>query len=547
MKKWFFAVWLGIAPLCGYGATDDSAASQLPDWTYVVQPGDTIIGVSVRYVKHPQQNWTAIQRLNRVANPQAIPPGTRLRIPAKLLRQTAGKVTLQSVTGAVAYRVGVQAAWQAGHQGDVLPAGAEIKTGHDGFAMLVLANGSAVHLQADTVLQLDRLAEYAGGAMADTRLQLQNGRVHIEDNPQHRSDQYLRVITPTAQAVVRGTDFRAAASDGDAQDETLDGRVDLSAGGQRVVVAKGMGTVAHGNQPPGKAVQLLPAPDLSQIPGQFEQLPLHITLPVLDHAQALYAELYAAERPDTELMGKQIDNGVWAIADLPNGNYVLHVRGVDGQGLQGYDAKHDFTVFARPFPPIKTHPAPDQVVRTARPAFTWSAVLNVGASHIQVARDADFKQLLVDQQTQSTTWTPVHDLPEGLLFWRVSSIDQQPGPWGQATKFVYKAAPDAPDLSKNVLQFKGNILFGALPAPQDGNIYRISLARDPDMKQPIVTNLNSASGQFSIAYPGSGTYYLGVAQIDTSDGTAGPLAIQKLEAPRPYGLLWVLTPLIPFL
>jgi nucleoid-associated protein YgaU len=75
---------LGIAafapaqPLPAAGAPDK--ASSAPAWLYSVRPGDTLISLGQRHLVDPQR-WDVVQRLNRIADPHRIPPGTVLRIP----------------------------------------------------------------------------------------------------------------------------------------------------------------------------------------------------------------------------------------------------------------------------------------------------------------------------------------------------------------------------------------------------------------------------------------------------------------------------------
>ncbi|MEQ1666882.1 MAG: FecR domain-containing protein [Sulfuriferula sp.] len=514
----------------------------IPDWTYTVRPGDTLTSIAQTYLKQPQ-NWQPLQRKNHIANPHQIPPGTQLRIPADVLKHAPSTAKLIAITGSVQYRL-INAAWQPASVGQQLPVGTEIQTAAEGYALLELANGTRIGLQAASDMTLDTLSLYANGLMADTRLRLQNGQTSIVDNPQHRPNQYLRIITPTAQAVVRGTEFRVAVDGNTTREETLAGGIALSAANKTVAVDKGKGSLSADGQPPRPPVTLLAAPDVSTLPKQIEQLPIRFPMPALVNAQAWHGEVVATAHPETVLLDKTTAAKTLNFADLPNGDYVLRLRGVDALGLQGYDAAHAFKVFARPFFPPVSQPREGSVVRSPRAAFSWGQLVDVTATHIQIAATADFKQPLFDTLVSTNSWTPSADLPVGQLYWRAASVDKAQGPWGATVRFIYKPAPGAVDLSKAALRFDSDYLYYDLPKPEADMHYQLSLAQDAEMKDRALAPVNSSTGMIKISRPRFGGYYLGVRQIDDGDGTAGPMAIQKIDVPIPYPYIWLGVPLL---
>jgi Uncharacterized protein conserved in bacteria len=184
-----------------------TSVSGEPMWRYTVRPGDTLIGLGQRYLRDPAQ-WPQIQRDNRVGNPRQIPPGTVLLFPADLLRQQPSKAQLVQAFGAVRWRAQATEAWQDAKPGQTLAAGAQLQVPDSGSAVIELANGTRLALQPGSDLTLDTLSLYADGLMADTRLRLQQGQIDIQDNPRRLPNQNLRILTPSAQAVVRGTQFR---------------------------------------------------------------------------------------------------------------------------------------------------------------------------------------------------------------------------------------------------------------------------------------------------------------------------------------------------
>jgi hypothetical protein len=507
----------------------------VPDWVYTVRPGDTLIEIAQTYLNQPN-NWRVLQRDNHIQNPLAIPPGTQLRIPANLLTHAPSSAKLVARTGDVQFRQGAESAWQPVTVGQNLPVGAELQTPDDGYAVVELANGTRVAIQAASLLALDTLSLYANGLMADTRLRLKQGQVGIVDNPNRQSNQNLRVITPTAQAVVRGTEFRVGVHAKTTREETLSGAINFRAANKTVAVSQGFGTLTVDAKAPQAPIALLAAPDVRGMPAQVEQLPIRFPLPEMAHAASWTGQVVAATQPEPVLLSKTSSGKTLNFADLPNGHYVLHLSAIDGQGLQGYPAAHPFTVFARPFFPPVNFPQADAVVRSPQPTFSWGAVVDVAASHIQVAKTADFKQPLFDVEVSGDHWSPPADLPVGALYWRVASINKIQGPWTPAVAFTYKPAPAAVDLTQAALQITNDGLTYDLPKPEAGLHYLVSLSRARTMEPLVAPSVESHTGQVVMPRFGVGDFYLSVRLVDDSDGTEGPAVIQKISVPitRPY-------------
>lgn len=536
---------LAAVPFSAIAAPDPSGEA-IPVWRYTVKPGDTLIAIAERYLARADQ-WPKVQKANRVADPYRILPGTVLRIPAGMLRKEPGAARLENVHGTVRWRAGV-GAWQAAADGLQLGAGSSLETLDDSSALLVLADGSRIVVSPGSLLVLDTLSLYAGGLMADTRLHLQSGQADIAANPERRPQQSLRVRTPAAQAVVRGTRFRVGADASATREETLSGLVDVDAAGSSVSVPAERGTVARTGEPPLPPVPLLPAAEVSGLAARFEHLPMRFELPPLAGAVTWQGQV----APDPEFQTILLSRTARAshlthltFADLPNGGYVLRLRAIDAHGLQGRDALHRFTVFARPFPPGLNVPGDGATVRTARPRFAWGNVVGTARYRFQVSADADFASLLHDQATDGENSEIGEDLPPGQLYWRAASITGAgaQGPWSRPAAFVYKPGPGPADLGKASLKVDDGRLVLTLPAPPAGLRYEAALAAGKEM-QPALARAQADDGRLELASPGAGTYYLGVRLVDSADGTPGPESVQKIDVPADGQLLFLLLPLL---
>lgn len=521
-----------------------SAQGENPAWQYTVRPGDTLIDIAVRFLSQPRQ-WPAIKKSNRIADEHRLSPGTALRIPVKMLRREPAQATLEAMNGTVRWRAEA-AAWQDASAGQKLGSGSELETAENASALLRLADGSSLALAPGSRVLLDTLSLYAKGLMADTRVRLQRGQTEISANPEKRGNQHLQILTPSAQAVVRGTHFRVGfeADTDTTREETLEGVVGVSAAGKSVAVAQAQGTLARAGEPPSRPVALLKAADLSGLPARFEQLPLRFPLPALAEARSWVGQIAPDEHFNRILLSKTASGPALVFSDLPNGDYVLRLRAVDGNGLQGLDAQHRFTVFARPFPPGLNAPGDGATVRAARPSFAWSTALGVERYHLQIASQPDFASPLHDVTLDRSTWLPATDLPAGKLYWRAASIeaDNLQGPWSMPAAFTYRPGPGPADLGRSALQIESASIRLKLPPAPAGLTYEATISADAQL-QPLLSRAQAADGTLELPRPDSGTYYLGVRLVDKSDDTPGPTAIQRIEVPP--SRLWLLLLLLP--
>lgn len=534
---------LGIAALAQTprATSVPDKASSAPAWLYSVRPGDTLITLGQRHLVEPQR-WDVVQRLNRIADPHRIPPGTVLRIPASMLRSSPGQATLKTVHGSVRWRES-DGSWKTASTGQVLPVGAELQTEALASATLELANGTQLRIHPGSTLVLDTISLYANGLMADTRVRLLRGQTEITDNPGRRAQQNLRVLTPSAQAVVRGTVFRVGVEAGQTREETLEGSVGVDATGKTVVVGPGFGTLARQGEAPLPARALPRAPDVSALPSRLEQLPLHFSLPPArgEQSAVLWGQVSQDSNFDAILAERTSRSGVLSFADLPNGRYILRVRALDALGLQGLEARHTFTVLARPFAPALQAPGRSATMRSPRPALRWTSAVDAARYRVQASRSEDFAQLLLDQPVAQTEWLPADDLPEGKLHWRVASITAQgeQGPWSPAAAFTYKPAPGQPDLGQAALRYEADALLLELPAPPPEHHYRVSVSATAGMA-PEDQQQDSFDGAVRLPRPSGGAKFLGVRLVDNQDGTAGPPMLQKIDVPSRHPYLWML-------
>lgn len=509
-------LWAAVSCAClaGWGlpqaARAQAAAPQTlpePEFVYRFQPRDTLIGLSRRLLLQPQR-WPELQQRNRIANPLTIRPDTPVRIPYAWLKLGAGTARVQSVTGTVT---------RAGNPvtaGEVLPEGALIETGADGAVSLAFANGSIATLQKNSVLRLEHLRQVDGVAEGHSAgLRLESGRIETVVPPRRDVGRF-EIVTPVAVSAVRGTRFRAGfdPADGDALTETTEGTVGVASADDAVAVPAGFGTRVAADGAVLPPVALLPAPDLSAVPQTNTQPVLQVRLQPVGGAASYRIQLAGDADFHAIHFDGESPTGEADIAALPEGDYWLRARAIDANGIEGADEVRQ--VLQRPLPvaPALVLPAADARL-AGTPDHEWAPVTGAASFRLQIARDAQFVELIAERETGATRLS-VADLPASRYFWRVAGIDGQgrQGEWSPPG--TYALRPPAPAIEPPVIL--GRELQLHWTAWPDAT-YRLQISRDARFRD-ILVDARSDTASLTLRKPVAGTYHARVQILDPQGG-----------------------------
>jgi hypothetical protein len=341
-----------------------ATAAHSEEWLYTVRPGDTLLGISADYLIRTDY-WPRLQALNGVADPTRLPPGMKLRVPIPWLKRLPAKARILSAQGQVNAVIAATGQTVAVHSGLSLQTGDRLLTGPDGAASLEFRDGSRVLLQADSELRMDALSAYGPTRFADTRIRLQQGRVESQITSRSGAGPRYEISTPAASSAVRGTRYRigmdpAAAT---ARTEVLEGTVAFEGHRTTRTVEQGFGSLAETGQAPLPPLPLLPPPKLTERPPVVARWPVQLGFfplrgAVAYRAQIVPADSFKALLLDTVLPALKSDDreAVEALTlmlnpvgpELPDGDYIARIRGIDDRGLEGRDAQYRFRFHASP-------------------------------------------------------------------------------------------------------------------------------------------------------------------------------------------------------
>lgn len=515
------------------------ARAQEADWLWRVQPGDTLIDLSAAWLE-PPHGWRELQKLNRVADPLRLMPGTRLRLPIAWLKREAAVAELQFVKGQVLRK-------RPGEGDTPLAVGAQVRsgdtltTGEQSSASLRLADGSRLLLPPGTELTLEKLLVLGRAALPASTLRLTRGGADNQVNPNAQHTPLYELKAPRVNLGVRGTEFRVqVGEDGATRVEVQLGAV--RAEGDATDLAAGQGLVAR--ESGRERAALLPAPDLGSLPRRVERLPLQLRWAASPaQAVAWRAQVFARGQPDALLLDARVSEpqATWAKTfELPDGDYTLRLRAIDRLGLEGAAAEADFSLQARPEPPFIQAPAAAATLYGESVEWAWSRNTAAPAVRLQVARDEAFSDLVL-QPTPVEASSYRAPLPPGVYHWRVASVaGERAGPFGDPQRFELKPPPPAPPPAEP--QVEGDRL--ALRWRSDTGVVRYEAEWADNEAFQAAQKLETDKPELVLARPAPGRYVLRVRGFNAA-GVAGPWGQpQLIEIPRDWKAWLWLAPLL---
>ncbi|MGB4812034.1 MAG: FecR domain-containing protein [Methylophilaceae bacterium] len=403
------------------------------DWTYTIKPQDTFYGIYRQYLSS-QPDMTKLSVINHHQLNKILLPGQVLRIPVRLLKKIPAPVQVLVASGEVTSTLSTENKTQTLKKGDVLTEGDVLQTGKYSVAKLGFADGSIVDIQQNSKVKIDTSYQYAGKKTYVVLLKLNKGRTEISANPNHTVGNRMQIITPSAIAAVRGTQFRVAATDTSTLQETIEGKVALSAAQKEVMIAQGYGSLAENNKAPLPPIVLPNSPEISHLPAQVsaEHGQLIFNLKPQTDVVAFVAQL-AKDADFTQIINEQtIKSNQLALTSLTEGQYYLRLRAQESHGLQGASAVHAFKVLAasieKPITLALIEPADATVIPLAPTVFSWTLVPEAKQYLLQIARDINFTDVVFEQSATTNQLVIKQSFGRGQYFWRVRVVDPDKSP-----------------------------------------------------------------------------------------------------------------------
>ncbi|MDB5826295.1 MAG: hypothetical protein JWQ73_515 [Variovorax sp.] len=535
-----------LVPGPGWARTPDGFT------THRVEEGETLPSIAAIYLRTPRQ-WPLLQKLNRIQDPNKIAAGTLLQIPARLLKPGAinarvefvrgspTAVSASTTAGATALRKPARGAAEMPAPasavaepltvGNTLVEGAKIQVPEDGYLLLRLADGSIVRILAGSDVELKRLRRRGAGADSfESVIDVRGGKVESEVSKQPKG-RVFEIHAPGAVASVRGTHFDVAVGpDGRTGTSVSEGTVAVQGrkpvrGASRdaprgaTTITAGQGVMVEGNGKLGTRRSLPATPDLTALPGEYQDADQLVFDLGESEAAARHEVRIARDGTFREVLrdGTFTGRSVKFTA-LDDGDYTLGVRSVDADGLAGAEASRTIRIHARPVPPLYQSPTPGARVTSEAAQLVCSEVAGTEV-HLQVSSRADFSQPEVDQPGLSRCRLGLATLPLGDYYWRVASV-QTPGlghgPFAAPQRFSLVATPKVDNLDVADAGDTPTLSWSATA----GHSFHGQVAKDEAFKQ-VVLEADLSAPRWTISGVERGAYYVRLRARDAA-GAEGP-------------------------
>lgn len=485
-------------------------------WEYLVKPGDSLWTFADQHLASPAY-VPRLQKLNHIADPYRLPPGSRIKVPYLWVKQQPSAARIEEFSGEVSAQDG---------SGKPLPIskdmrypkGVQFQTGDDAMLKLRFADGSTLLLNANTKAQLQNEIYYPSTGSARTEIRLDKGNAGSAVIPNILMPGRYQIRTPSAVTTVRGTEFRVSAETADSTaTEVLRGKVKVNGNKQgQVDVPAGFGSLTSSRAKPTLPEALPAAPDLSTLPSASRFNPPLLQWQADQLAVAYRVTLrgpgeHGQQRVERTVTGPQL------YAALPeNGEYQLSARARNAHGLEGYDSSHTFTLKAFPPPPLLQASDGVQDIRSN----TFSLILNASPARPvqwQLARSADFASI-VQQRTLTETDSTITLPDKGQWYWRVARLDAS----GQTGPYSETQAINVRGLLATLRHAVPSLL--ARRYPLDAASYTLTLSDQADMKTVRYRN-SRPQPAWPLAQLPHGKYF---ARLEVSDDH-GYQAVETVE------------------
>lgn len=350
------------------------------------------------------------------------------------------------------------------------------------------------------------------------------------------------INTPSAITAARGTEFRTSVdAEKTTRSEVLEGSIEVSAMRQRVLVSQGEGTLVKKGSPPMLPKKLLYPPHPIKIQEPYKKLPIRLNFSTIEGA-ASYRISFSRDITMKDIFREGIIrlDGIFEVAQIPDGLYYIQSTSIDNDGIEGIPLDPiPVKIRVNPMPPFINSPVDGSEHRQKTINFNWLKVMDAERYHLQIAKDMDFNNIIIDQVIKDTGYSVSLDYQ--TYFFRISSIaaDSYEGGWSDIQRFDILPPPpvppvDKPELGKNEITIRWHNMG-------DEFAYHFQMSKDPEFKE-ILIDKHLQKPFIALKKPEEeGIYYVRISSIDAKnvEGDFSQPQSFEIKSSLKYGILGV--------
>lgn len=418
MKPMRYVAMLVAVVVMSFAVAVPQASAE--DWLYTVRKGDTIWGLSHKYLKEPLR-FQEIQKYNNIKLDRQLPPGITLKFPMEYLKFAPAEVVITMINGDAHYvRRGIKNPLALK---DKLVLDDILVTQKDSSVALLFADGSKLLLGEKSELIFDVQTQWGETGMVDSRMRLMKGSAEGRVKTLIGPGAHFEVQTPSAVATVRGTEFRVRLDENDPSvvfNEVDEGRVAVRLHENKALVKQGFGLKTSTSQPMTEPRPLLPAPQFVNAQDKYPGHPVTFTWQRVDEARSYQVELFKDEAMTQLVHKSDVQNNQFTLPDVELSDYTLRVRAVDQQGLQGLNSSKRFTISLVP-DQVKTKSSATEFKTGASINTAWVSSEGANKYRWRLATERQFSNIVEKQDATDTAHQIPHGLAEGDYYWQVAA------------------------------------------------------------------------------------------------------------------------------
>lgn len=218
-----------------------------------------------------------------------------------------------------------------------------VETGRSGFVTVQFRSGAVVNLQPSSHVKLVKLGCLESDPECFIEINSDQGEMSATVPKNEDQENVFRIHTPHTSAAVRGTTFDFVGNDNDLIVGVTDGTVALSSSTAELELPLGFGVKAVKDTPFGDPVPLLPTTNFRSIAPRVAEDDL-ISAVILSDASSYIWRLTSDATGNSVLDKSSSSSPIYTVGSVSAGDYFLSVRGVDADGIKGFDKQAQVSI-----------------------------------------------------------------------------------------------------------------------------------------------------------------------------------------------------------